>query len=311
MKALYILLLTLALALTSCEKPDPAPVPQPEQPEQGGKEEDKEDGKEDGKEDQGDNKEDISLLPEEGTMTDPRDGNEYVTVKLGEQVWMAENLRYLPEGETQDFDISPISPRYYVIFDNDLDTELGTASVDMYGMFYNLPAATQEEELVTVGENRIVQGVCPDGWHLPSQAEWDALAQFLLKAGMAATLEDGTVDETALGKALASTDMWIMPEMTEIEPLPTWVAYDPSTNNASKFNGKPLGFRACSVNPGEDVWMHACYSAGWWSSSAAVAMTGMGVDFGIPVRIWSDSQNFITVSEFNPAVALPVRCLKN
>ncbi|MBR4299312.1 MAG: hypothetical protein IKT59_06325 [Bacteroidales bacterium] len=46
-------------------------------------------------------------------------------------------------------------------------------------------------------------------------------------------------------------------------------------------------------------------------SDQAVAMTGMGVDFGIPVRIWSDSQNFITVSEFNLAVALPVRCLKN
>ena len=191
MKALYILLLTLALALTSCEKPDPAPVPQPEQPEQEGKEEEKDEEKEE-------DKEEISLLPEEGTMTDPRDGNEYVTVKLGEQVWMAENLRYLPEGETQDFDISPISPRYYVIFDNDLDTELGTASVDMYGMFYNLPAATQEEELVTVGENRMVQGVCPDGWHLPSQAEWDALAQFLLKAGMAAKLEDGTVDRKSV-----------------------------------------------------------------------------------------------------------------
>ena len=162
MKALYILFLILALAVTSCEKPAPEPVPQPEQqekPEQGGKEEDKEEDKED----PGQDKEEISLIPEEGTMTDPRDGNEYVTVTLGEQVWMAENLRYLPEGETQDFDISPISPRYYVIFDNDLNTEMGTVSVEMYGMFYNLPAATQEEELVTAGEERMVQGVCPDG----------------------------------------------------------------------------------------------------------------------------------------------------
>ncbi len=304
MKAIYISILALALAVMSCEKPAPAPDPLPEDPKQENKEPEKEEEK-----DPEQNKEEVSMIPEEGTMTDPRDGNEYVTVKLGRQVWMAENLRYLPEGETQDFDISPTAPRYYVIFDNDLTTEMGVKSVEMYGMFYNLPAATQEEELVAAGEDRMVRGVCPDGWHLPSQADWDALAEFILKAGMAAKFEDGTVDETALGKALASTDMWIMPEMTEIEPLPTWVAYDPSTNNASKFNGKPLGFRACSVNPGEDVWMHACYSAGWWSSSAAVAMTGM--DFGIPVRIWSDSQNFITVSEFNPAVALPVRCLKD
>ena len=74
MKALYILLLTLALALTSCEKPDPAPVPQPEQPEQpeqGGKEEDKEEDKEEGKE-EGKNR--INLLNqklmEEGRLED-------------------------------------------------------------------------------------------------------------------------------------------------------------------------------------------------------------------------------------------------
>lgn len=258
-----------------------------------------------------DEKEDISMIPEEGTMTDPRDGNTYVTVKLGKQLWMAENLRYLPEGEAQDLDISYTSPRYYVIFDNDLTQEIGIKSVEMYGMFYNLPAATQGEALVAVGEDRKVRGVCPEGWHLPCQTEWDALARYVLDAGMAATLADGTVDETAIAKALASNDMWIMPLETEIEPLPTWVAYDLTTNNATKFNGKPIGFRACSVNPGEDVWMHACYSAGWWSSSKAVAMVDMPVEFGIPVRMWSDYQYFSTVSEFNPGVGLPVRCLKD
>lgn len=255
--------------------------------------------------------EEISLVPKEGTMVDPRDGNEYVTVLLGKQLWMAENLRHMPEGESQDTDISYTSPRYYVIFDNDLATEAGRQAVKMYGMFYNLPAAIQKEKLVTAGEERTVRGICPEGWHLPSQADWNALAQYVLDAGMAAKAEDGTVDETAIAKALASNDMWIMPLDTEIEPVPTWVAYDMTTNNASKFNGKPVGFRACSVNPGEDVWMHACYSAGWWSSSAAVEMVDMGVDFGIPVRMWSDYQQFVTNSEFNPGVALPVRCLKD
>ena len=283
MKKTYLLLLSLLLVFAACEKQS----------------------------NQQQEEEQISLIPEEGKMTDPRDGNEYVTVKLGRQVWMAENLRYLPEGERQYFDISATSPRYYVIFDNDLSQEIGIQSVKVYGMFYNLPAATQGEVLLSADEDRTVQGICPDGWRLPSQADWNGLAQYVVDAGMAATLPDGTVDETAVAKALASADMWIMPEATEIEPQQTWVAYDPTTNNASKFNGKPIGFRACSVGPGEDVWMHACYSAGWWSSSAAVEMLDMGVDFGIPVRMWSDLQTFVTVSEFHPGVGLPVRCIKD
>ncbi|MBQ8308173.1 MAG: fibrobacter succinogenes major paralogous domain-containing protein [Alistipes sp.] len=301
MKNLWIPLLALALFGTGCDKeetpqPDQQEQEQPQPPTPGGGEEEKPTP---------------DLSPKEGTMTDPRNGETYATVQLGAQCWMAENLRYLPEGEEQDFEISMTEPRYYVIFDNDLNSDLGAGSLKAYGMFYNLPAATQGEKLLTAEEERIVRGICPEGWHLPSQAEWNALAQYVLDAGMAATLSDGTVDPTAIAKALASNDMWIMPMDTEIEPQPTWVAFDLTTNNASKFNGKPVGFRACSVGEGEDVWMHACYSAGWWSSNTAVAMVDMGVEFGIPVRMWSDLQTFVTTSEFNPGVALPVRCLKN
>lgn len=259
------------------QRPDPTPGPEPEpEPEDPG--------------------------PVTGTMTDPRDGIVYETVQLGSQVWMAENLRYLPG---QHAELSDSEPRYYVMFDNDARTELGAEFLRAYGAFYNLPAALQGEKALTETEARTVRGICPEGWHLPARREWQQLADYVLEAGMAAPLDDGTVDPTALAKALASVDMWLLPEFTEIEEQPTWPAVYPERNNASRFNGKPVGFRACA---GDETWMHACYSAGWWSATQG---TLMGPEFGVPVRMWSDLHTFVTSSEFHPAVGLPVRCLKD
>lgn len=85
-------------------------------------------------------------LPEPTTneFFDTRDGTTYQAIELGSQVWMAENLRY---------EIG-ISPCY----------EMDESNCSIYGRLYTFAEAAN---------------VCPDGWHLPTDEEWQTLETHL------------------------------------------------------------------------------------------------------------------------------------
>lgn len=92
------------------------------------------------------------------------EGNTYNTVKVGNQIWMAENLR-----TTQYSDGTPAQVNKYDSYNND------TASARLYGVLYTWNAAMKG----TPGSNTNpsgVQGVCPTGWHLPGDEEWKTLS---------------------------------------------------------------------------------------------------------------------------------------
>lgn len=112
-------------------------------------------------------------------MTDSRDGNSYHVVKIGNQIWMAENLRYLPS-VTGPGKGSEKKPYYYVYgYDGtNVSDAKATANYNTYGVLYNWPAAMNEAASITDNPGS-VQGVCPSGWHLPSDAEWLQMTNYV------------------------------------------------------------------------------------------------------------------------------------
>ena len=123
---------------------------------------------------------------DENCMKDNRDGQTYRTTKIGDQVWMAENLNF----ETENSDCYKNSAEYCA----------------KYGRLYTWAAAMDSAGIWstngkdcgyrnTCSPTYPVRGVCPEGWHLPSIDEWDSL---LTAVGGSATA----------GIMLKSTEGW-------------------------------------------------------------------------------------------------------
>ena len=145
-----------------------------------------------------------------GTMTDERDGQTYKTVTIGTQTWMAENLNYAYTDVPYNYTLNDSS------YTSDSTSWCYKDSVEYcakYGRLYTWAAAMD-----SVGEwsangkgcgngNKCsptypVRGICPEGWHLPTQTEWDTLITAV--GGRSAVPEI----RNTTGKKLKSTSGW-------------------------------------------------------------------------------------------------------
>jgi uncharacterized protein (TIGR02145 family) len=133
-----------------------------------------------------------------GTFTDSRDSRPYQIVQIGTQVWMAENLNYVPEtdqGAQQDD-----GSWCYGTSGGNLATE-DLSNCETYGRLYNWNTAMNGSASSTNNPSG-VQGVCPTGWHLPSDAEWTQLTEFV--GGSAGT----QLKANTLWISNTGTDVW-------------------------------------------------------------------------------------------------------
>ncbi|HDS00910.1 MAG TPA: hypothetical protein ENO22_14290 [candidate division Zixibacteria bacterium] len=142
------------------------------------------------------------------TVTDI-DGNVYQTVKIGDQLWMAENLRVthyrngqlilcIPDSALWAWTTLPLAA--YCNYNND------ESNVSVYGRLYNWYAVTDTSK------------IAPEGWHVPSDAEWQTLVDYLGGPEIAG----GKMKEPGI-------DYWITPNT--------------GATNESGFSALPGGYR--------------------------------------------------------------------
>lgn len=180
--------------------PTPDPVPDPEEP-----------------------------LPE-GCFKDI-DGNVYETIVIGKQTWMKQNLRttHYADGTpiVDGSDIESLSDTVAMYCDADKRSH----NRAKYGLLYNWLAATRGT--VSYRNPSGMQGVCPDGWHLPSNMEWKKMINYVAAQSMYQCEDSGD----NIAKALSSQEGW---EQNSSSPKCS-PSYAPETNNLTGFAAYPAG----------------------------------------------------------------------
>jgi uncharacterized protein (TIGR02145 family) len=172
------------------------------------------------------------------TFTDSRDGKVYRQISIGSQVWMADNLNFNAPGSWCYGEES--------------------ANCQTYGRLYRWETA---------------QDVCPSGWHLPTDAEWTELINFV-GANPGGKLKD------------KERDLWTSPNT--------------GATNSFCYSAIPGGFRNSTTNQ----FSNLSFFAYWWSTSAN------GATFAICRSMTFNSASVERLT-LNKTDGLSVRCIKN
>jgi len=205
------------------------------------------------------------------------EGNEYKTVKIGKQRWMAENLKtaHYNNGDdilTTSWIEGESAPKYQWAYEGN------ESNVATYGRLYTWHAVTDSRK------------VCPKGWHVPTDAEWTTLTDYLTNNGYG---YEGDGDDIA--KSMASTTGW------NTDPTAGNVGNDQASNNSSGFTALPGGNRYL----GQDFILLGD-AGSWWSSTENTGDTKMAY--------WRDIHRSLSkVQRINyyKWFGFSVRCLKD
>ena len=165
-----------------------------------------------------------------GTFTDQRDGEIYKWVRIGNQVWMAENLKatkyndgtFIPN-VIDNTAWTELTSGAYCWYNNDINKK------KIYGAYYNWFAVNTSK-------------LCPSGWHVPTDAEWTTLSNFLG------------------GESVAGGEM---------KSVTGWKSPNTGATNSSGFSALP----GVDRNHRDGTFGNVNLIGSWWSSSEIVSST--------------------------------------
>jgi len=202
------------------------------------------------------------------------DGNDYKTIQIGTQIWMAENLKTTKYNDgnsipdvTDIIEWSHLTTGAYCWYNNDAASYKAT-----YGALYNWFAVNTDI-------------LCPTNWHVPSAAEWIVLITYLGGENIAG----GKLMETG-------TTHWLNP--------------DPKATNLTGFTGLPGGFRYTDDGFGHaDYPFDASGFYGFWWSASEYSNIDAQIFY---ISSWDPSFTASTdVTTIIKNGGMSVRCLKN
>ena len=228
----------------------------------------------------------VILSGGEGTLKDSRDNQVYKTVTIGTQTWMAENLNYAYKGKTSTFDSSSFC------YDDD------PTNCSKYGRLYLWSAAMDSAGTWSAngkgcGNGKFclptypVRGVCPEGWHLPTEEDFRILSR-----GTGATWDERNFYYIDAGKYLKSTSGW---------------NDNGNGTDAYGFSALPAGI-GLQGGPFQQLG----YMATFWSATRVIEsnVDDFYSDYAFAMTLGQNSDHAFLSSQ-HMYVASSVRCLKD
>ncbi len=230
----------------------------------------------------------ISITGNKTSTINDVEGNLYATVRIGTQTWMAENLKtgHYANGTAislvsggSNWDALPDNSLAYCWYYDD-----SASYARDYGALYTWAAAMNEANSSSANPSGI-QGVCPTGWHLPSDAEWKIL-------------------EIYLGISQADADQIGLRGITEGDKLKEagtnhWTSPNAGANNETGFTARGSGYRGWTGH------FDPIGNGGfWWSTTEFPTTTAF-------YRSLYHDNSFIGRNNLTKKMAFSVRCVKD